>query len=206
MSRKTDTDILPPEWSVRIDVASLSHGRQQRSIDSTEQQRRDLARRLHVKAIDALKADFDIDNGGAGGAIHVVGRVQGTVVQSCIVTMADVRQPIEEAFDAWYADRNAFVVLASERHERLSRKIDAEVQMLEEREDPEPIIDGRIDLGELAAQYLSLAIEPYPRAEGVAPEDAGKMLQEKGVTEGRRNPFEALKAWKAVRKSEDEHH
>jgi hypothetical protein len=37
---------------------------------------------------------------------------------------------------------------------------------LDESEDPEPVIDGKIDAGELVAQYLSLAIDPYPRLEG----------------------------------------
>jgi hypothetical protein len=31
-------------------------------------------------------------------------------------------------------------------------------------EPPEPVIGEAIDLGELVAQYLSLAINPYPRA------------------------------------------
>ena len=34
----------------------------------------------------------------------------------------------------------------------------------EDSEPPEPVIGDSIDLGELVAEYLSLAINPYPRA------------------------------------------
>ena len=42
-------------------------------------------------------------------------------------------------------------------------------------EPPDPIIEGRIDLGALAAEFLALGLDPYPRKPGVdfaAPADA----------------------------------
>ena len=41
---------------------------------------------------------------------------------------------------------------------------DAELELLPEEEDPEPVVDGMIDVGELAAQFLLLGVDPYPRA------------------------------------------
>ena len=43
-----------------------------------------------------------------------------------------------------------------------------EIDFDPEHEPPETIIDGVIDIGELAAQFLALALDPYPRAPGVA--------------------------------------
>ena len=31
---------------------------------------------------------------------------------------------------------------------------------------PDPIVDGRIDLGALAVEFLALALDPYPRKPG----------------------------------------
>ena len=69
----------------------------------------------------------------------------------------------------------------------------------------EPLADGKIDAGELVAQHLSLAINPYPRASGLEgkvdiayPEfddDPG------GVSEERENPFLALAGWRASKEN-----
>ena len=47
--------------------------------------------------------------------------------------------------------------------------------MLDEEDPPDPIVDGKVDLGALAAEFLALALDPYPRkpgAEFAAPEVA----------------------------------
>ena len=44
-----------------------------------------------------------------------------------------------------------------------------------EEDEPDPLIDGKIDLGALAAEFFALGLDPYPRKPGVsfeAPEDA----------------------------------
>jgi hypothetical protein len=57
-----------------------------------------------------------------------------------------------------------------------------------------------IDVGELAAQYLSLAIDPYPRSITARNMPEGN---ETVITAGERpNPFAALKDWKAGKKPE----
>ena len=78
-------------------------------------------------------------------------------------------------------------------------KHQAEVEILDEREDPEAVIYGRIDLGELVAQHISLAVPAYPQREGVEFEhgDEGIELDKKSPL--RKNPFEALKDWKEER-------
>ncbi len=41
----------------------------------------------------------------------------------------------------------------------------------EDDEWPEPIVEGRIDIGEAVAQQLALALDPYPRKPGISLED-----------------------------------
>ena len=33
-------------------------------------------------------------------------------------------------------------------------------------DEPDPIVDGKIDLGALAAEFLALGLDPYPRKPG----------------------------------------
>ena len=38
---------------------------------------------------------------------------------------------------------------------------------MEELDEPDPLIDGMVDLGALAAEFMGLALDPYPRKPGV---------------------------------------
>lgn len=55
---------------------------------------------------------------------------------------------------------------------------------------PEPFEPPMLDIGAVAEEFFALALDPYPRAPGVAPPS------EKAVepAEERENPFAALKA------------
>jgi uncharacterized metal-binding protein YceD (DUF177 family) len=56
-----------------------------------------------------------------------------------------------------------------------------------EGEDTEAFIHGYIDLGELVAQNLGIALDPYPRKPGLPPVEA-----EFGNKEDKPNPFAKL--------------
>jgi len=101
----------------------------------------------------------------------------------------------QEEFEGWFADKDAAVSLAKVRKEKMIEKGKTELPILEERDDPEPIVEGMIDLGELCVQHLSLAINPYPHAEGVEYEHGDDAAQGEGFSF--KNPFAALKDWKA---------
>ena len=97
-----------------------------------------------------------------------------------------VKAYLEEEFEGWFADPGSFASIAKARQSKAGKAADNEVQILEEHEDPEPILDGKIDLGDLTAQYLSLSLDPYPKApgavwaEGEGPEESSTL---------RKNPF-----------------
>ena len=40
--------------------------------------------------------------------------------------------------------------------------------MLADEDEPDPVIDGKIDLGALAAEFFALGLDPYPRKPGAA--------------------------------------
>jgi hypothetical protein len=202
MSKSTPTPALNTEWSHKIAVDTLPDQAWRKTIVAEDQECRDLARRLGMQSVEGLEADMIVER-VSGGKIHVAGTVRGLVRQPCVVTTVETIQNIEETFESWYADKDAAISLARIRHDKMSQMMDSEVPMLDEYDDPEPVLNGQIDLGELAAQYLSLAVNPYPRADGVTEEESGKILTERGVAPESRNPFAALKKWKEDRGRDD---
>ena len=159
------------------------------------QETRGIVQRLGLLALDSLQADLAVNRDPGSLVVHVRGRIDAIVRQACVVTTEPVESNISESFEAWFADPEAAVSFAKARHNRQAMRGHGEVPLLDESEDPEPIMDGKIDLGELVTQHLSLFIDPYPHAEG-AQYEKGDDSAEETSSEIRKNPFGALQSWK----------
>ena len=198
MTKKKD-ETIPPEWSHLIDSEDIDATPQKLEISAGEEERALLARRLDVMALDSLRADVNVVREKGSMIVHVSGILKAKITQSCVVTNDPVESDIEEKFEGWFADPAQAVSFAKARRDRLIETGQGDFPVLSEQEDPEAIIDGQIDLGELVTQYLSLAIDPYPHAQGARYEvgEAGDDDDEarQGGDIGK-NPFAALKDWK----------
>jgi hypothetical protein len=181
------------EWSHNIPAGEIPAAGLRLDISADARQCRDVARRLRVGAVEGLAAHFDISRESGSALILVRGAVSAKVTQDCVVSGQKMVSEISEDFEAFYADSEAAVSFLKARHERLGRLGD-ELQMLEEHDDPEPLSEqGEIDLGELAVQYLSLAVAPYPRSGEAAAVELPEGARLSGETH---RPFAALKNWK----------
>lgn len=186
--------MILPEWSHRVAVDTISDQPLKLHIEANEQQRRDLCRRFRVTDLRDLVADIVI-NRQSGNIYHVSGTLSAKVTQPCVVTLEPLTEDISESFEAWFTEEHEQVVsLSKARREREGMTLDAELQVMEENEDPEPIEDGSIDVGEVVSQFLSLSITLYPQKPG-AEHELKETIEEK-AGEGRPNPFAALKDWK----------
>jgi hypothetical protein len=94
-----------------------------------------------------------LERRGPTGVVHLAGRLEADVVQTCTVTLAGFPSHVEDSFETDFSAESV--------------GFQGEIVLDIDSEPPEPIIDGMIDLGELVTQYLSLALDPYPRAPGV---------------------------------------
>ena len=100
---------------------------------------------------------------GAGNAtgVRVKGHVSVSIVQDCVVTLDPVEQQIEEDFEAIFLPENS----------RLAKRVQdgsAELVLDPEGPDlPETFTGDSIDVGAVAAEFAALAIDPYPRKQGV---------------------------------------
>lgn len=183
-------------WSYRIDEGEVRASQPYtRSMTASPAECKAVAARIDVPEVLSLSADVVLTRTpGNKAVIHVTGILKASVVQSCVVTGAPVKAYVEEEFEGWYADPSQFISFAKARNEKIAKGGDVEIPIMEEREDPEPIVDGKIDLGDLVTQYLMLGLDPYPRAHGV--ESATPEAPPEPPSPLRRNPFEVLKDWK----------
>lgn len=197
MSKKKKIQNIAPEWPYPVDVSEIGTNPVRLSLAPTEAQRAVLASRLGVVSLDALEAELELARGKGSAVLHVTGRIRAKITQNCVITLEPVQSAIAEDFEAWFADEAAAVSFIKARHDRKTQKgPGGEQPVLDESEDPEPIIEGKIDAGELVTQHMILMIDLYPQKEGAASEipEAVRAPEE---SEFRKNPFEALKDWKA---------
>ncbi len=187
------------EWSYLVSVDDIERTPKVYNFEANDTQRINLARRLNVISVERAKASVTIQNIG-GGVFHALGHVEADVTQACVVSLAPVHTHAQDDFEGWFGDKGTAVNFAKAKSDREAKKGHIEAEILDEAVDPEPIIGGKMDVGELATQYLSLAIDPYPHAEGVSVEYiAAPPATPDAGAEIRKNPFDALKDWKEKR-------
>jgi len=173
-----------PEFSRFVQADSVGDRGIVREIEATEAERAALARRLGLEEIGLLRATLRLARIRGGQMVRVEGTIRAEVVQTSVVSLEPVPNTVEEAFAALFAPPE------------LVPETGLELDIDPEEDDPEPFENGRIDLGELTAQHLSLALDPYPRLPGEeapavdeSPLEEGPEPPAEGET---RQPFAAL--------------
>ena len=201
--RKTKGQPLTPEWSYLVPADDVGVKPVRLTISAGENERAAVARRLGILGIEEIEARLTVERAHDKRIIHVHGRFSSTVQQACVVTLEPVTNRVEEDVEGWFVDPEQAVSFAKARRDRLKLKAGIDVPMLEEYEDPEPMIDGMVDVGELVVQTLSLALPPYPHKDGVEFQagDDGTGAEASPV---RKNPFEALRHWKARKEGSED--
>lgn len=144
-----------------------------------------LAERFALAALHELHAEIALSREAAG--IRARGRVTARVDQSCVVSGEAVPARIDEAVDVLFTRSAA------------SDEPDEEMELSASDCDMIPLEGEAVDIGELAAETMSLALAPYPRLSDEAlaehrrlltsEEDAATQADDKKAS----NPFSVLK-------------
>lgn len=154
-----------------------------RQLEASPAERAALAEVLDLQAIDRLVAKLTLRR-LSSGLIEVKGALESEVVQTCGVTLEPVPAKVAETFRLTFGDAQPEADLS---------EIDID---FEDSDPPEPILDGKIDLGALVAEQLSLGLDPYPRKEGAAlPQEFAPNEAEiaaENELAGKRKPFLGL--------------
>ncbi|MGE5149617.1 MAG: YceD family protein [Rhodospirillaceae bacterium] len=155
-------------------------------IAASDSERAALAKRFGFLGLPAFSARVTVDR-RPGGQVVVEGRLRGRIVQACILTLDPVTQDLDETFRIIFRQ-----ALAEERDPE-----SGEALVSAQADAPEPLPGTQLDVGEIVAEQLSLAADPYPRRHGVKLEDVlPKPRKEgrQGRQEQRRHPFAGLAA------------
>lgn len=118
-------------------------------VEATPQECEALAAEFKIPAIRDLVGRFRVD--GPSSRLIVTGTVSATVTQICTVSLDPFDSVISEPVEVVFTDTDILVGTDAE---------DSDI--------PDPIIGNRIDFGTLAAEFLALGLDPYPRKPGIA--------------------------------------
>ena len=143
---------------VRVDA--LPREGQAVTIEATPAEREELASLYRLPAIAVLTATLRLDPWGQGGA-RVTGAVHGEFTQVCVVSLEPFPATVDEDVDVRFAPQTA----ANSRSTPIE---ETQTFSLADEDEPDPVFDGKIDLGALTAELFALGLDPYPRKPGAA--------------------------------------
>lgn len=181
MSRP-NAESKPDPWRSPVIVAQIPDTGLHRKLEASAAERQAMAELAGVRGVLSAQADLDVVP-KSGGRIQVTGLVRARIGQICVVTLDPIENEIEEDVDLIFAPEAEVRKMADLIEEGQDDEAPPEVI-----DPPEAIVGGIIDLGRIATDALFLAIDPYPRKEGVVFEAEVTALDPED------HPFAALKA------------
>lgn len=147
---------MPPKekpWSIPLRADDVTEQGRHFKLTADPAVRTAVARLAGLVELARLEADFDVRRLGRDG-LRVEGVVSATATQTCVVSLdplvAEINEPVDVMFSADTAEAEP-----PAEPERLGA--------LDTPDPPERLIDGTIDLGGLAVEFLLLGLDPYPR-------------------------------------------
>lgn len=162
------------ELSLMVSLDRLPAAGQPFRLVADETERAALAARFDLVALDRLEAEGRVEPLREVDGAQVVGRLRADVVQRCVVTFEPVPATLDVPFDLTFA-------------RRAEHGTGDEIEVDPSVDDPEPLESDQLDVGEIVAQELSLALDPYPRSL-----DADQVMTELGEQGDSSGPFAAL--------------
>ena len=155
---------MMPEFSRPVTLEAARRTSQPIELVASAAERTALAARFDLIAIDRLEATLTLSTDAA--KVHIDGQLRAAVTQSCVAS--------GEAVPAEVVAPIALVAVPADQLE--AAEADAEVELDGADLDIIGYDKGSIDLGELVAESLSLALDPFPRHP-----DADSFLKKRGV-------------------------
>jgi uncharacterized metal-binding protein YceD (DUF177 family) len=179
-----EPESLPPPISRMLRVDELKEG-EEVSIEINRAERDTIARLLDLVALDDLRFTFRIQRRGEG-RLALSGTLEAAATQTCVVSLEPVASRLEVPVEVEFWPRH----LIEDRAETVDEAANHGTL-----DWPEPIVDGKIDLGPVVYETFVTGLDPYPKREGVSFEWS-EPGAESGSEDKPESPFAALKQLK----------
>lgn len=170
------------QFHITLKASELDRDEKQFSLSASEADCIAIAERLGLVSLAALTGDLKVRMKDHNEGVLVCGSVSATLVQRCIVSLADVPEKVEVDFELLLVDA-----------ETANRMDEDEVYLDDAAPEYDALEGDEIDLAEIVVQTLSINMDPYPRASDAAVTVASN--PNVSVNEGpleKPNPFSAL--------------
>jgi len=154
---ETDPPFLRP---ISVSQVRKARGMQ---VTASSDERRAIARHLRLLSVDTLQANVTIGPWRRHG-LRVEGELTAQVGQVCTLTAEPMNSTISETFDERFYPQD---------RDKNRRQSEAVIDV-EATDDYESYAGDTVDLGALVVEYLTLAVDPYPKRPGaVLPQETG---------------------------------
>ncbi len=183
---KSPSQAGPPELFRPLDVSAVPGQGRIVDVAATADECMAIASRLNQREIKRLSARLELAlvGGGGGGGVRVTGSFDADVLQECVVTLEPMAARVSGPIEVTFVPPPA--------------RGDFDEDVDPQAEEVETIVDGTIDVGEVVVQQLAIAIDPYPRIEGVVFKAA---LTSTADVAAATSPFAALAKLRSASKS-----
>src|SRR4029078_712908 len=150
-----DLDRPPLSRPLKVDEIKDSV---QGEIEATPSELAAIAKLLDLKGLGQLTFTYRLNRGGCA-RLRLTGRLTASATQTCVVSLEPVESSIDVPAEAEF--------WREELIDQLEKSAD-EPGGPGHLDWPEPIVDGKIDLGPFIYETLATSLDPYPRKQGVS--------------------------------------
>jgi Large ribosomal RNA subunit accumulation protein YceD len=170
-------------FSRPVAIADLPSRGRDITVEASPEERALVARDFNLLAVEHLGGRYHVRRTSSGAKVR--GEMKARIRQNCVVSLepfdTDLEEPVELAFAAAATARQPFI------------GEDGVISVsLDEEDPPEPLVDGKVDLGAVTLEFLALGLDPYPRKPGV--DFSSEFTPKSGDDDKPPSPFAVLAA------------
>lgn len=156
----------PPPFSRLVDVRALPAPGVEMTIEANEAERAAVAQLLGALAVARLEGVYRLKP-GSGGQVMATGTARAALTRACVLTLDPLDENVDEQVEVVFAPEPE----KSAAHRALTagrggREEEVDLAALSSVDPPDPIVDGKVDLGALTTEFVSLGLCPYPHKPG----------------------------------------
>ncbi|MBP5398930.1 MAG: DUF177 domain-containing protein [Alphaproteobacteria bacterium] len=166
---------MQKEFSLPLIVEDLPQTEQHYKMLATADNLQYVAKILQVPEVKFLEADFFVKNNHRNSILNVSGHIKAELTIQSVISLETFKQGYDFDFSTDF-DTKATLDSQKEEYDDWDKEI------------PEIVIGGKIDLGDIAIEQIALKLDSYPRIKG----ETFNFKPDFDVNEKPENPFAAL--------------